>query len=87
MCVADMLLCMRTTLDLDDHLFRDLKQQAARQGITLRSLVNDLLRQSLRRPAQAKKYQFNWKVAPRGRMMPGVKLNDRKSLFDLMDGR
>jgi len=86
MCVGDMILCMRTTLDLDDNLFRVLKRQAAERGVTLRALVNDLLHQSLQQPARGKKYRFKWKVAPRGRILPGVKLNDRESLFDLMDG-
>ena len=86
MCVGDMILCMRTTLDLDDNIFRVLKRQAADRGVTLRALVNDLLRQSLQRPTRRKKYRFKWKVDPPGTMMPGVRLNDRESLFDLMDG-
>ena len=81
-----MILCMRTTLDLDDNLFRVLKRQAAERGVTLRALVNDLLHQSLQQPARGKKYRFKWKVDPPGTMMPGVRLNDRESLFDLMDG-
>jgi len=78
---------MRTTIDLDDRLFRDLKRQAAERGTTLRELVNELLRSALSRPGQRRKYQFNWKVQPLGTIQPGVRLNDRQSLFDLMDGR
>jgi len=81
-----MLLCMRTTLDLADRVFRALKRQAADRGITLRALVNDLLRHSLARPHRREKYRFKWTVSPRGRILPGVRLNDRDSLFDLMDG-
>ncbi len=82
-----MLLCMRTTIEIEDRLFRDLKRQAAGKGVTLRQLVNDLLRQGLNSPKPRPKYQFKWKVDPKGTIQPGVDLNDRKSLFDLMDGR
>ncbi|MGH9358671.1 MAG: type II toxin-antitoxin system VapB family antitoxin [Terriglobia bacterium] len=78
---------MRTTIELDDRLFRDLKRQAAASGTTLRQVVNDLLRRSLNRPEQRSKYRFDWKVDPLGTIQPGVRLNDRESLFDLMDGR
>jgi plasmid stability protein len=38
---------MRTTLRLDDDLFRELKKRAIREGLTLSELVNLALRQSL----------------------------------------
>jgi len=82
-----MLLCMRTTIELDDALFRDLKRNAAERGTTMRKLVNDLLRTGLTNPKPKPKYRFKWKAQPRGRILPGVNLADRKSLFDLMDGR
>lgn len=37
---------MRTTLRLDDDLFRELKKRASREGLTLSELVNLALRQS-----------------------------------------
>ena len=82
-----MVLCMRTTIELDDRLFRELKRQAAARGTTLRQVVNELLRLTLDRPEQRPKYRFDWKVDPPGTIQPGVRLNDRESLFDLMDGR
>ena len=50
------MLAMRTTLRIDDDLFRELKKRASRQGLTLSELVNLALRQSLRteeRPRRA----------------------------------
>lgn len=82
-----MIVCMRTTLELDDVLFRDLKREAAGRGVTLRSLVNELLQSALRHPKRSMAYRFNWKVDPPGSIQPGVRLNDRESLFELMDGR
>ncbi|GAA1639310.1 hypothetical protein GCM10009764_71970 [Nocardia ninae] len=41
------MICMRTTLDLDDALLRAAKQQAARDGRTLTSLIEEALRMLL----------------------------------------
>ena len=38
---------MRTTLRIDDDLFRELKKRASSEGLTLSELVNLALRQSL----------------------------------------
>jgi len=82
----DMILHMkRTTLTLDDQLFRELKQRASDEGRTLQAVTNDLLRRSLR-PGPTKPYRLRlqgWKAAEQ----PGVDLLDRDKLFDLMDGR
>ena len=80
-----MLLCMRTTIDLDDQLLFELKQEALQKGATLRETVNEHLRYSLAVRKKPVSYRFRWKTH-RGRILPGVKLHDRKSLFDLMDG-
>ena len=38
---------MRTTLDIDEQLLRDLKAEVVRQGTTMSELVEAALRQSL----------------------------------------
>src|SRR5438552_2317785 len=81
----DMLLCMRTTLDLNDTLLRQAKKKAAERGEPLRDLVEAALRTYLsakRAPKGA--YRLEWHTE-HGRMMPGVRLDDRDALFDLMD--
>ncbi len=80
-----MLLCMRTTIDIPDPLFRAAKQRAADEGISLREVVLRALQLQLggaRRPG----YRFRWRVE-RGHVQPGVDVTDRDALFDLMDGR
>jgi len=47
-----MYVCMRTTLILDDRLFREAKQKAAATGTTLSDLMNSALRRFLRPPAK-----------------------------------
>jgi len=75
----------RTTLTIDDQVFRELKKRASDEGRTLQAVTNDLLRRSLA-PGPSKPYQLRlhgWKAAEQ----PGVDLLDRSTLFDLMDGR
>jgi hypothetical protein len=45
-----MLLRMRSTLILDDHLFKQARQRAAEQGTTLSDVVNQALREALTKP-------------------------------------
>ncbi len=77
---------MRTTIAFDDDLLRQLKAEAARQGETLSTLVNDLLRQALIRRAAPSEFRLElagWEAET----LPGVDIMDRDQLFDLMNGR
>ena len=42
---------MRTTLDLPDSLLRELKSRAARNGQSLKSLINDLIQRAMTLPS------------------------------------
>lgn len=44
-----MIICMRTTLVIDDELLRQAKRRAAEQKLTVSDVVNEALRQSLGR--------------------------------------
>jgi hypothetical protein len=77
---------MRTTIEISDELFRQLKRKAADEGTAVRHVVESALRVYLGKQVKHKGYQLNWKTE-RGRMLPGVRLDDRDALFDLMDGR
>ena len=85
-----MLLCMhRTTLALDDALFRALKKKAAEEDRTLQELLNSLLRQAIQKPAR-QPCTFEMKTfggEPQPGLHPGVDINDRDRLFDFMEGR
>lgn len=72
---------MRTTLDVDEKLLDAARQRAAEQGTTLTEFVEEALAAALRDD-----YKLRWKVH-RGRVLPGVDIADRDSLFDVMDGR
>lgn len=77
---------MRTTLDISDELFRQLKRKAADEGATIRQVVESALRVYLGKQSKRKGYRLTWKTE-RGRLLPGVRLDDRDALFDLMDRR
>ena len=81
-----MFLCMRTTIDVSEDLLRRAKRQAAGEGTTLREVFEAALRAHLLNKPQAGSYRFRWR-SERGRVMPGVRLDDRDALFDVMEGR
>jgi hypothetical protein len=81
-----MLLFMRTTIEINDDLFRKAKRRAADEGASLRQIVENALRVYLAERRSAKPYRFRWSTES-GRLQPGVRLDDRDALFDLMDGR
>ena len=81
-----MFICMRTTIEISDELFRRAKKRAADDGTTLREVVDLALRSYLSRQTRRKGYRLQWRTE-RGRLLPGVNLDDRDSLFDIMDGR
>ena len=77
---------VRTTMDLNDELLRRAKQRAASEGTTLRAVVERALRFHLERPGRKSGYRLRWRPE-RGRLRPGVRLDDRGALFDLMEWR
>ena len=80
-----MLLCMRTTLQLDDELVVQAKISAARSGRTLSQAIEDALRQALAPRTEPTRRRVSVPTSPR-RPLPGVNLNDNAGLLDLMDG-
>jgi Arc/MetJ family transcription regulator len=77
---------MRTTIDLHDELFRQAKRRAADEHAALREIVEAALRQYLGKRSRGGRFKLNWRTES-GHLLPGVRLDDRDSLFDLMDGR
>jgi hypothetical protein len=77
---------MRTTVRLDDELFRRTKALAAQTGRTLTAVIEDALREALARQR-----------GPRGRrpvalptfkgigLQPGIDLDDSAGLLEVMD--
>ena len=76
---------MRTTLDIDDPLLKELKRLQAQQGKSLGRLVSDLLARALRsgaaRPGQAK---MEWIAKP---MNARMDLSDKEAVRRALDER
>lgn len=82
-----MLLHMRTTIIFNDELMKKAKLRAAEEDTSLRNVMEAALRSYLQSSkSQKQKYRLRWK-SERGRILPGVVLDDRDALFDLMEGR
>ena len=76
---------MRTTLNLDTGLFREVKKKAASDHKTLTQIFEEALRSYLMPSFRAKK-PFKLKLlTKRGILMPGVDLADRDSLYQKME--
>jgi hypothetical protein len=80
---------MRTTLALDDDLYREAKRVALDSGTTVTAFVEAALREKLRRRHGAARRRKKVPLPTfRGRgLMPGVDLDDSASLLDLMETR
>jgi hypothetical protein len=76
---------MRTTIRLDDDLFRRAKETAARTGRTLAEVIQDALRENLaRRDAVEDEERLPLPTFEGDGLLPGVDLDDTASLLDLM---
>lgn len=76
---------MKTTLDMDDDLMRRAKQQAAADGVTLRTFVEDALRaRMLQASPRRKTFKLDLPVV-HGHAPPAVDIADREALYDLME--
>lgn len=77
---------MRTTVTIDDRLLREAKAAAARGGRTLSDLVDDGLRMLLARgSAGATATRVDLPTFGGSGVRPGVDLQDRIGLADLLD--
>lgn len=80
-----MLLCMRTTLEINDELFRRAKLRAADERVPLRDVVEAALREYLSGKGRRSGYTLRW-TTDKGELLPGVDLEDRDALHDRMNG-
>jgi hypothetical protein len=76
---------VRTTIRIEDDLFRRLKERAAKTGRTIGEIVEDALRQSFQRSKTAHAEVPPLPVFGGSGVMPGVDLESNLSLRELMD--
>lgn len=79
---------MRTTIRLDDDLFREAKVHAAQRGITLTRLIEEALKERLARQEgtnQQRRPRIKLPTFGGGGVRPGVNLDSWAELLDLME--
>ncbi len=80
-----MLICMRTTLILDDQLLRQAKARAAEAGSTLTRMVQEALREKLNRPPAASGQPLQLRTFRGKGVRPGINLDSHIELLDRME--
>jgi hypothetical protein len=75
---------MRTTLVIDDALFRELKRRAVEQNRTLSDVTQDALRRGLA-VATSRRRKKPGRLPTFAMGRPRVDLADRNQLYDVLD--
>ena len=75
---------MKTTLNLDDRVLTNAKEQAAREGITLTAFVEQALKARLLQKSEKVNYDFQPKVV-KGSKPPNVDISERDALYEVID--
>jgi len=77
---------MRTTIDLDDDLLKEIKAIAARTHRTMNAVIEDAIRHSLSQSNAVERIEpFEVPVVGEGGPLPGVDLTRWASLLDSME--
>lgn len=76
--------CMRTTIDIDDGILRELKERASVEGKSLGQLTSELLAPALKRDEEPEKPPFVWRTA---NLRPRVDLEDKDAVWKILDER
>lgn len=75
---------MRTTVTIDEALYRKVKERAASSGRTVSQVIGDALRESLRtRPRTQERRELP--VSGGSGVLPGIDLADNAAVRDAMD--
>ena len=74
---------MRTTIDIDDPILREVKAIHEREGRSIGAIVSELLAEALagRRPSRARP-SFRWTARP---MKSLVDLTDKETVYAALD--
>lgn len=76
---------MRTTVTIDENLYRRAKSQAARTGRSVSQLIEDALREALRPSHRQKRELPPLPTFGGSGLLPGVDLSSNAALRDRMD--
>jgi Arc/MetJ family transcription regulator len=80
----DMMPSMRTTIRIDDELYRTVRERALRSGRTVGEVIEDAVRQLLQRDTADVALPPLPTFTGTG-LLPGVDLSDNRAVRDVMD--
>jgi hypothetical protein len=76
---------MRTTIRIDDELYRAVKTQAARSGRTVAAVLEDAVRRGLNPSERLGGDRYVVRATGRGGLRPGVDLSSNAAVAEAMD--
>lgn len=76
---------MRTTLTIDDHIVRALKELAQRSRKPFKQVVNETLRAGLNATGACRSLPYRVKPAALGGLAPDINLNKALALADAIE--
>lgn len=76
---------MRTTVRIDDELYREVKVKAARSGRTVAAVLEDAVRSGLHVPEQRDAGRYVVRPSGSGGLRPGVDLSSNAAVAESLD--
>jgi hypothetical protein len=76
---------VRTTIRIDDQLYRELKASAARSGRTVAAVLEDAVRRGLRTDKPQLMPRYVVRALGEGGLRPGVDLASNAGLIEALD--
>lgn len=79
----------RTTIVMEEELLRAVREVAGTKGWSLSRAIAELVLGGMQRTQsqkRGKKFRLEWVTSP-GKALPGVDIDDRDRLYDIMEGR
>ncbi|MEB3979827.1 ribbon-helix-helix domain-containing protein [Mycobacterium sp. 663a-19] len=76
---------MRTTIRIDDDLYREVKARAARSGRTVAAVLEDAVRRGLNPADRASGRRYTVRPTGAGGLRPGVDLTSNAAIAEAMD--
>lgn len=76
---------MRTTIRIDDDLYRAVKERAARSGRTVAAVLEDAVRVGLDPPQRSDAPRFVVQPNGAGGLRPGIDLSSNTTMYEALD--
>ena len=76
---------MRTTIRIDDELYREVKAKAARSGRTVAAVLEDAVRRGLAPSERRAGGRYRIHATGAGGLQPGVDLSSNATVTEAMD--